>query len=140
MHVTATFTMLKFHRDVVDVFVAGVVAGKRGTLSCVRGVSGPDPLDVFDIFFAEDFHDVAECFGHVCVGVAGTFFTHAPVVPVAVCFVEGPEPDFFTVILDALGVVADVGVGLAVHQFLRVVAGENCKAFGKCIKMKDLLR
>lgn len=108
--------------DVVHVVVAGVVAGERGTLSCVRGVSGPDPFYVSDIFFAEYFHDVAEGFGHICVGVAGTFFTHAPVVPVAVCFVEGPEPDFFAVILDALGVVADVFVGLAVHQFLRIVA------------------
>ena len=40
--------------DVVDVFVAGVVAGERGTLSCVRGVSGPDPFDVLDVFFAEN--------------------------------------------------------------------------------------
>ena len=107
--------------DVVDVFVAGVVAGERGALSCVRGVSGPDPFYVSDIFFAEDFHDVAECLGHICVGIAGAFFTHAPVVPVSVCFVERPEPDFFAVVLDSLGVVADVFVGLAVDQILGAV-------------------
>ena len=65
---------------------------------------------------------MAECLGDVRVGVAGAGLAHAPVVPVAVRFVERPEPDFFAVVLDALGVVADVAVGLAVDQVLGVVA------------------
>ena len=65
---------------------------------------------------------MAEGLGDVRVGVAGARFPHSPVIPVAVRFVERPEPDFFAVGFDALGVVTDVGVGLAVHQFLRVVA------------------
>ena len=108
--------------DVIDVLVAGVVARKRGAAALVRGVGGPYPLDVRDAFFFEDFHDMAEGLGDVRVGVAGARFPHSPVIPVAVRFVERPEPDFFAVGFDALGVVTDVGVGLAVHQFLRVVA------------------
>ena len=102
--------------DVVHVFVAGVVARKRCSVALVRGVGGPYPLDVFDIFFAENLYDMAECLGHVCVGVAGILFAHAPVVPVAVRFVERPEPNLFAVVLDALGVVADVFVSFAVDQ------------------------
>ena len=65
---------------------------------------------------------MTECFGDVCVGVSGASLAYAPVVPVAVCFVERPEPDFFAVAFDALGVFADVFIGLAVHQILGVVA------------------
>ena len=65
---------------------------------------------------------MAECFGDVSVGIAGACLAYAPVVPVAVRFVERPEPDFFAVGLDALGVVADVAVCLAVDQVLRVIA------------------
>ncbi len=57
--------------DVVHVVVAGVVARERGSAALVRGVGGPYPLDVRDAFFLEDFHDVAESFGDVRVGIAG---------------------------------------------------------------------
>ena len=108
--------------NVIDVVIAGVVARKRCTAALVRGVRRPDPFDVRDAFFLEDFHDMAECFGDVSVGIAGACLAYAPVVPVAVRFVERPEPDFFAVAFDTLGVVADVAVGLAVDQILRVVA------------------
>lgn len=108
--------------DVIDVLVAGVVARKRGAAALVRGVGGPYPLDVRDAFFLEDFYDMAEGLGDVRVGVAGACLAYAPVVPVAVRFVERPKPDFFAVGFDALGVVTDVGVGFAVHQVLGVVA------------------
>ena len=65
---------------------------------------------------------MAECFGDVSVGIAGACLAYAPVVPVAVRFVERPEPDFFAIAFNTLGVVADVFIGLAVHQILRVVA------------------
>lgn len=107
--------------DVVDVFVAGIVASERRSFSCIRGVRRPHPLYVGDIFFAEDVHDMAECLGDVRVGVAGAVLAHAPVVPVTVRFVERPEPDFFAVVLDALRVVADVAVGHAVDQVLGTV-------------------
>ena len=107
--------------DVVHVLVAGIVARERGAAALVRGVGGPYPLDVRDAFFLEDFHDVAERLGDVRVGIAGARFPYAPVIPVSVRFVERPEPDFFAVVLDSLGVVADVFVGLAVDQILGAV-------------------
>ena len=40
--------------NVVDVFVAGIVARERGAFAVVRDVCGPDPLDVLHVFFAEN--------------------------------------------------------------------------------------
>ena len=108
--------------DVIDVFVAGVVARERGSAALVRCVGGPYPLDVRDTFLLEDFHDVAEGLGDIRVGVTGTGFPYPPVVPVTVRFVERPEPDLVAEALHAFCIVTDVGVGLAVHQFLRLVA------------------
>ncbi len=40
--------------DVVDVFVAGIVASERGAFAVVRDIRGPDPFDVLDVFVAEN--------------------------------------------------------------------------------------
>ena len=40
--------------NVVDVFVAGIVARERSAFAVVRDVCGPDPLDVLHVFFAEN--------------------------------------------------------------------------------------
>lgn len=40
--------------NVVDVFVTGIVACERGAFAVVRDIRGPDPLDVLDVFFAEN--------------------------------------------------------------------------------------
>ena len=40
--------------DVVHKIVAGIVARERGAFAVVRDVCGPDPLDVLDVFFAEN--------------------------------------------------------------------------------------
>ena len=108
--------------DVIDELVAGVIACERGALAVVRDVRGPDPLDVLHVFFAENLDDAAERFGDIGIGIPGAFLAHAPVVPVAVRFVQRAQPDFFAVVLDALRKLTDVVVRFAVYNFLGVVA------------------
>lgn len=110
------------NRNVVDVFIAWIVAGKTGSTPMVRGVGGPDPFYVVHIFFTENIHDVAVGLGDIGVSVPCICLAHSPVVPVAVGFVERPEPDFFAVVLDALCKFANVGVGFAVYDILCAVA------------------
>lgn len=107
--------------DVVDEFVAGIVTCERGAFAVVRDIRGPDPLDVLHVFFAENLDDAAECFGDVCIGIPGAFLANAPVVPVAVCFMQRAQPDFFAVVLESLSEFTDVVVRFAVYNFLGVV-------------------
>jgi hypothetical protein len=65
---------------------------------------------------------MAECFGDVRVGIAGACLAYPPVIPVSICFMERPEPDFVAEALHALCIFTDVAVCLAVDQVLRVIA------------------